>query len=170
MSENHRGPEVPEGKVRVVECRDGLARITLEELGRSLWIPKLGKSLASSIISGVNTRSASDTKMQSVLRGPHYGVRIVLNIDVSRQLKGKISKRRRNHSTHALHEGQETDQTEEANLTRWDEARRNCVFEGTKFRCQDGQEVAKAARSQYASASWFPGRGRRVGPRFEGLE
>ena len=28
MSENHRGPEVPEVKVRVVECRDGLARIT----------------------------------------------------------------------------------------------------------------------------------------------
>ena len=32
MSENHRGPEVPEVKVRVVQCRDGLARITLEEL------------------------------------------------------------------------------------------------------------------------------------------
>ena len=32
VSENHRGPEVPEVKVRVVECRDGLARITLEEL------------------------------------------------------------------------------------------------------------------------------------------
>ena len=32
MSENHRGPEVPEVKVRVVECRDGVARITLEEL------------------------------------------------------------------------------------------------------------------------------------------
>ena len=32
MSENHRGPEVPEVKVRVVECRDGPARITLEEL------------------------------------------------------------------------------------------------------------------------------------------
>ena len=32
QSENHRGPEVPEVKVRAVECRDGLARITLEEL------------------------------------------------------------------------------------------------------------------------------------------
>ena len=32
VSENHRGPEVPEVKARVVECRDGLARITLEEL------------------------------------------------------------------------------------------------------------------------------------------
>ena len=32
MSENHREPEVPEEKVPVVECRDGLARITLEEL------------------------------------------------------------------------------------------------------------------------------------------
>ena len=32
MSENHREPEVPEEKVPVVECHDGLARITLEEL------------------------------------------------------------------------------------------------------------------------------------------
>ena len=32
VSENHRGPEVPEVEARVVECRDGLARITLEEL------------------------------------------------------------------------------------------------------------------------------------------
>ena len=31
MSENHRGPEVPEEKVPVVECRDGLARITSKE-------------------------------------------------------------------------------------------------------------------------------------------
>ena len=32
VSENHRGPEVPEDGVPVVECLDGLARITLEEL------------------------------------------------------------------------------------------------------------------------------------------
>ena len=32
MSENHRGPEVPEERVPVVECLDGLARITSEEL------------------------------------------------------------------------------------------------------------------------------------------
>ena len=32
MSENHREPEVPEEKVPVVECLDGLARITSEEL------------------------------------------------------------------------------------------------------------------------------------------
>ena len=32
MSENHREPEVPEGKVPVVECLDGLARITSEQL------------------------------------------------------------------------------------------------------------------------------------------
>ena len=32
MSENHRGPEVPEVRALAVECRDGLARITLEEL------------------------------------------------------------------------------------------------------------------------------------------
>ena len=32
MSENHREPEVKEEKVPVVECIDGLARITLAEL------------------------------------------------------------------------------------------------------------------------------------------
>ena len=32
MRQSERGPEVSEVKVRVVECRDGLARITLEEL------------------------------------------------------------------------------------------------------------------------------------------
>ena len=32
MSENHRGPEVPEVRAPAVECRDGLARIILEEL------------------------------------------------------------------------------------------------------------------------------------------
>ena len=32
MSENHRGPEVPEVRAPAVECRDGFARITLEEL------------------------------------------------------------------------------------------------------------------------------------------
>ena len=32
VSENHREPEVPEDGVPVAECRDGLARITLEEL------------------------------------------------------------------------------------------------------------------------------------------
>ena len=32
MSENHREPKVPEEKVPVVECLDGLARITSKEL------------------------------------------------------------------------------------------------------------------------------------------
>ena len=32
VSENHRGPEVPEVKVPVVERHDGLARITSKEL------------------------------------------------------------------------------------------------------------------------------------------
>ena len=32
MSENHRGPEVPEVKVRVEECLDGFARVTSKEL------------------------------------------------------------------------------------------------------------------------------------------
>ena len=32
MNEKHRQPEVPREEVPVVECRDGFARITLEEL------------------------------------------------------------------------------------------------------------------------------------------
>ena len=40
MSENHRGPEVPEVRVPVVECRDGLARITLEELAITHFVKK----------------------------------------------------------------------------------------------------------------------------------
>ena len=38
MSENHRGPEVPKVKARVVECRDGFARITLEELATTHFV------------------------------------------------------------------------------------------------------------------------------------
>ena len=40
MSEKHREPEVPEEKVPVVECRDGLARITLEELAITHFVKK----------------------------------------------------------------------------------------------------------------------------------
>ena len=40
MSENHRGPEVPEVKVPAVECHDGLARITLEELAITHFVKK----------------------------------------------------------------------------------------------------------------------------------
>ena len=38
VSENHRGPEVPEVRVRVVECRDGHARIILEELAITHYV------------------------------------------------------------------------------------------------------------------------------------
>ena len=86
------------------------------------------------------------------------GLKPVLNIDfefvVSRQLIGKISKRS-HHSTHALQEGHDTDQTEKAHPTLWDEARRKCVFEGRGPGCQDGQEAANAACSQNASAVGF---------------
>ena len=41
MSEKHREPEVPEGRVPVVECLDGLARITSKELDSfcEKWLP-----------------------------------------------------------------------------------------------------------------------------------
>ena len=40
MRENHREPEVPEAGVPVVECLDGLARITLEELAITHFLKK----------------------------------------------------------------------------------------------------------------------------------
>ena len=38
MSENHRGPEVPEVRAPAVERLDGLARITLEELATTHFV------------------------------------------------------------------------------------------------------------------------------------
>ena len=59
--------------------------------------------------------------VRSVPWGPHYGVKLTLNINfgsvVSRQLIGKISKRNR-HNTNAL-QGQNTQHTEEADPALW---------------------------------------------------
>ena len=68
MSENHRGPEVPEVKVRVVECRDGLARITLEEL-----------AITHSVKNGILQNACSTkTRMVAVLvRSAHFAHREV---------------------------------------------------------------------------------------------
>ena len=89
--------------------------------------------------------------------GPHYGVKLTLNINfgsvVSRQLIGKFSKRNR-HNTNVL-QGQNTQHTERVDPAIWNEARRNCVFEGKKPRCLDRQEDTQAASSQYASACGF---------------
>ena len=68
MSENHRGPEVPEVRVPAVECLDGLARITSKELApihfvkngtlqnacstRPRVVVGLGKSAHTHIVSG----------------------------------------------------------------------------------------------------------------------
>ena len=38
MSENHREPEVPEEEVPLVECLDGLARITSKELATTHFV------------------------------------------------------------------------------------------------------------------------------------
>ena len=81
------------------------------------------------------------------------GAQYQLRIGGVRQLIGKISKRSR-HNTNAL-QGHSTHHTEEADPARWSEARRNCVFEGKKHRCQDGQEDTQGAWSQYASVCGF---------------
>ena len=96
--------------------------------------------------------------VKSVPWGPHYGVKLVLNIDfesvVSSQLIGKINKRSR-HSTNAL-QGQHAHHIEEAGPALWNEARRKCVSEGKKPRCQDGQEGTKrhAPNMQARVVSW----------------
>ena len=83
--------------------------------------------------------------IKSVLWRPHYGVKLVLNIDfesvLSRQLMEKIS-RRNHHKVGATHEGPDTDLMEEADPT----------FQGRKPRCNYGKEIAEAACSQYANA------------------
>ena len=58
------------------------------------------------------------------------------------------------HNTNAL-PSLSTQHTESADPAIWNEARRNCVFEGKKPRCQDGQEDTQAACSQYAHACGF---------------
>ena len=70
MSENHRGPEAPEVKVRVVECRDGLARITLEEF-----------AITHSVKDGILQNSSSTkTRMVAVLgRSAHSHVIRLMN-------------------------------------------------------------------------------------------
>ena len=92
--------------------------------------------------------------VQSVPWRPHNGVRITLNIDFE-SCRGSSWEKPANEETTARmqsHVGQEPNQTEEADPTLWDEARRQCVFDGKKPRCQNGQEDAKAACSQHASA------------------
>ena len=105
---------------------------------------------------GVNTHQTSDTEMRNCevcsLESALW-CHINFGSVVSRQLIGKFSKRHR-HNTNAL-QGQNTQHTEEADPARWNEARRNCVFEGTKPRCQDGQEDTQTACSQYAHAYGF---------------
>ena len=54
------------------------------------------------------------------------------------------------HDANAI-QGQSTHHTEETEPALWNEARRKCVFEGKKPRCQDGQEDTQVACSQYAS-------------------
>ena len=81
MSENHREPEVPEEKVRVVECRDGLARITSEELAithfvkcgtlqnacstRPRVVADLGKSARMHIVSLMNNLAKGPKRMMT---------------------------------------------------------------------------------------------------------
>ena len=82
VSENHRGPEVPEVKARVVECRDGLARITLKELAithsvkdgilpnacstKTRMVAVLGRSARSHTVRLMNKRSKKNDDKSAV--------------------------------------------------------------------------------------------------------
>ena len=93
--------------------------------------------------------------IKSVPWGPHFGVKLVLNIDfesvLSRQLVGKIS-RRSHYKVGATLEGSDADLSEEADPSLWEAARLKCRFEGRKPRCSLEQETAEAPCSQYANA------------------
>ena len=81
MSEKHREPKVPEVEVRVVECRDGLARITSKELAithfvkggtvqnacttRPRVVDGLGKSAHSHIVRLINSRQKGLKRMMT---------------------------------------------------------------------------------------------------------
>ena len=81
MSENHRGPEVPEVRASAVECRDGLARTTLKELAITHFVENgtlqcacntrprvvvgLGRSAHSHIVRLMNSRRKGLKRMMT---------------------------------------------------------------------------------------------------------
>ena len=81
MSENHQEPEVPEERAPVVECLDGLARITLEELAITHFVKNgtlqnacssrprvvvgLGRSAHSHIVRLMNNRQKGLKRMMT---------------------------------------------------------------------------------------------------------
>ena len=87
VSENHRGPEVPEAEVPVVERLDGLARITLEELAithfvkdgtllnacstRPRVVAVLGKSAHSHIVRLMNSLLKGPNRMMTKVQYPN---------------------------------------------------------------------------------------------------
>ena len=77
MSENRREPEVPEERAPAVECRDGIARITSEELARTHFVkdgtlqntcstrPRVVVGLGRSVVRLINSRQKGPTKMMT---------------------------------------------------------------------------------------------------------
>ena len=84
MSENHREPEVPEEKVPVVQCLDGLARITSKELAITHFVKsgtlqiacskklrvvvRLGKNAHTHIVRLMNSRLKNTKRMMSKMQ------------------------------------------------------------------------------------------------------
>ena len=76
MREKHREPEVPEAGARVVECLDGLARITLEELAITHFVKNGTLQFACStrprVVAGLGKSARMHTVrlMNSLIKGP----------------------------------------------------------------------------------------------------
>ena len=71
VSENHRGPEVPEVRARVVECLDGLARLTLKELAKKSGTLQNASSTRPGVVVGLGKSAHTHTVrlMNSRLKG-----------------------------------------------------------------------------------------------------
>ena len=73
MSENHRELEVPEERVPVVECLDGLARITLEELAITHFVENGNLQNACSSRPRVVWRESAHTHTVSLMNSRQKG-------------------------------------------------------------------------------------------------
>ena len=98
MSENHREPEVPEEKVPVVECLDGLARITSKELAITHFVKSgtlqnacstrprvvvgLGRSAHTHIVRLMNSRLKGPKRMMTKVQWLYWRRVIGMNEDL----------------------------------------------------------------------------------------
>ena len=107
VSEKHRGPEVPEVRAPVVECRDGLARITSEELAITHFVKdgtlQNAFSTRPRVVVGLVKSAHSHTVrlMNSRRKGPN---RIMTKVLWAMLKKGNWQERERESVSDACHD------------------------------------------------------------------